>query len=143
MPRFALPAWAALSLIVCLLCRLPVGPRAAAGEKKAAPERIRPEGIDGALVLCGGGKVPEAALDQCMKLAGGEKAHLVIIPTASPAADTQPAETYLARWQARKPASAVVLHTRSRQTADDPKFYAPLQKATGVWFGGGKQSRIA
>jgi cyanophycinase len=115
----------------------------AAGESKAAAARIRPEGIDGALVLCGGGKMTEEIRDRFVKLAGGEKAHLVIIPSASDAADKLPAEKLLAPWEARKVASVVLLHTRSKQTANDPKFHDPLRKATGVWFSGGLQARIA
>jgi cyanophycinase len=111
-------------------------------DKPAVKPRLHPAGIDGALVICGGGKMPDAVLDHFMELAGGAKAHLVLIPTASETADKEPAEKLLERWQSRKPASAVVLHTRSRQTADDPKFLEPLKKATGVWFGGGVQSRI-
>ena len=105
--------------------------------------RIRPSGIDGALVIGGGGKLPDAVYARFIELAGGEKARLVIIPTAGTDADKADADKLLTAWKARKPASAVVLHTRSRQTADDPKFVEPLRQATGVWFGGGQQSRIA
>jgi cyanophycinase len=126
---------AVLFVSLCLIGR--------AGDQKPAPERIRPSGIDGALVICGGGKMPDAVLDRFVQLAGGEKAHLVLIPTASDAADKQAADKLLAPWKARKVASVVVLHTRSKRTANDPMFYGPLQKATGVWFGGGQQARIA
>src|SRR5206468_403756 len=78
-----------------------------------------------------------------LKLAGGDKAKLVIIPTASAGADGDEADKVLAPWKALKPASAVVLHTRDRKTADDAKFLQPLREATGVWFGGGSQDRIA
>ena len=78
-----------------------------------------------------------------MQLAGGEKAKLVVIPTASDTADKADAEKLLAPWKARKVASAAVLHTRDRKAADDPKFVEPLREGTGVWFGGGQQSRIA
>ncbi len=114
-----------------------------AGERKPVQERIRPSGIDGALVICGGGKTPDAAIDRFVLLAGREKAHLVIIPTASDRADKVLAEKLLAPWKARKVASAIVLHTRSQQKANDPAFLVPLQKATGVWFDGGLQARLA
>ncbi len=105
--------------------------------------RVNPSGIDGSLVIAGGGQLPDAVYARFLELAGGEAARLVLIPTASATADTADAEQLLAPWKDRKPASVVVLHTRSRQTADDPKFVAPLREATGVWFGGGQQSRIA
>ena len=135
-----LPRTLAACLAVVLL--LPYLP-GLAGDRKPVAKRIRPSGIDGALVICGGGKTPKDALDRFVQLAGGEKAHLVIIPTASDNADKTPAEKVLAPWKTRKVASVVVLHTRSKQTANNPTFYAPLQKATGVWFGGGSQARIA
>jgi cyanophycinase len=132
------------SLLCVLLCReLPQRPAALAGERKGVKEPPRPEGIDGALVIVGGGKTPAAVTERFLQLAGGEKAHIVYIPTASERADTETAEMLLAPWKARKPASAALLHTRSRRTADDPDFCAPLKKATGVWIGGGKQSRLA
>lgn len=132
-----------LALTAFLLVRPGLPPRTLGGEAKAARERIRPAGIDGALILCGGGKTPEAALAAFLRLAGGEKAHLVIIPTAGERADKQSADKVLALWRARNVTSAVVLHTRDRKIADDPAFAAPLRKATGVWFDGGLQARIA
>ena len=36
-----------------------------------------------------------------------------------------------------------MLHTRDRKEADSEKFVAPLKSATGVWFGGGRQWRLA
>lgn len=116
---------------------------ASADDKAVPAERLRPSGIDGSLVICGGGKLPDTVLDRFVQLAGGEKAHLVLIPTASERADQEPAEALLAPWKARKPASVVVLHTRSPKTAGTEAFLEPLRKATGVWFGGGSQSRIA
>lgn len=109
----------------------------------SAEPRVHPGGIDGALVVCGGGKLPAAIYERFVQLAGGEKAKLVIIPTASETADKGEVEKLLSPWMARKVASAVALHTRGRKNADDPKFVEPLREATGVWFGGGQQSRIA
>ncbi len=131
-------AGAGLALAVALLAVPSTG-----AQEKAPRERIRPSGIDGALVVCGGGKLPDAVFERFLTLAGGEKAHLVVIPTASESADNEPDEKHLAPWKERKLASAVVLHTRSRKTADGDEFVEPLRKATGVWFGGGSQARVA
>ena len=35
-----------------------------------------------------------------------------------------------------------VLHTRDRAEADKAEFVAPLERARGVWFGGGRQWRL-
>jgi cyanophycinase len=144
LPRLSrLPRRGGAALAAALLLALPpTAPRVAAEAKPAPQPRLRPEGIDGALVLCGGGRVPDAARARFVELAGGPKARLVIVPTAGEAADRDGADQLLAPWKALQPASAVVLHTRSRHTADDPKFLAPLRAATGVWFGG-DQSRLA
>src|SRR5262249_31351327 len=58
----------------------------------AAPERLRPAGIYGALVLCGGDKVPEAARQRFVELAGGPKAHLVVVPIHGQATDRAKAD---------------------------------------------------
>ena len=108
-----------------------------------SPERIAASGISGALVICGGGKFPEEAARRFMKLAGGSKARLVVIPTASADADKPDTEKYLSSWRKRMPASVALLHTRSRQRADAEDFVKPLREATGVWLGGGSQSRIS
>jgi cyanophycinase len=138
MPSF-FPLRRLVAALTLFLAALP----AFAEPRPAVVERLRPAGIDGALVIVGGGKTPDAVLDRFMKLAGGDKAKLVIIPTASASADKTDADKLLAPWKERKPASAVVLHTRDRKTADDAKFLEPLHEATGVWFDGGSQERIA
>jgi cyanophycinase len=107
----------------------------------------RPSGLDvvrhtagGALVICGGGKLPEAVRDRFFELAGGRQARIVVIPTAHEIADGPNTGPLLEPWRTRGAASVVVLHTRSREVASDPEFVAPLTEATGVWLGGGKQS---
>lgn len=99
--------------------------------------------LPGPLVIVGGGGMPTEAREAFVTLAGKDKARLVIIPTASGAAD-DPAqvEGFLKPWRAFNPASVQLLHTRDRMTADDPAFVKPLADATAVWFSGGDQSRI-
>jgi cyanophycinase len=118
------------ALAAALLLALAQSGSRLAAEAKPAP-RLRPAGIDGALVLCGGGKVPDAARTRFVELAGGEKARLVIVPTAAGGADA-----LLAPWRALKPASAVMLQPPARRTEVGPKSLAPLREATGVWFAG-------
>ena len=114
------------------------------GDDKPAPDIIDPDGIKGSLVICGGGKLPDAVRDKFIELAGGEKARLVIIPTAS-GDDTvdDDAQEVAAIWDARKPASVTILHTRARDEANAAAFVEPIKHATGVWITGGKQSQIA
>ncbi len=99
-----------------------------------------PPTAGGALVICGGGKLPETVRDRFFELAGGHHARIVVIPTAHQIADRGNSEPLLEPWLTRGAASVAVLHTRSREVANDPKFVKALTEATGVWLGGGQQS---
>jgi cyanophycinase len=102
--------------------------------------RIEPAGIKGSLLICGGGLLPDEIIERFLELAGGEEAHIVVIPTASRKADTESAAP---PWKEDAVASVHVLHTRRQEQANEESFVEPLKRATGVWFGGGQQSRIA
>jgi cyanophycinase len=110
------------------------------------PERAdhpAPVAQGGALLICGGGSLPEPIRDRFVELAGGPRARIVVIPTANQQADRIPANTVLDPWRAKGVASVELVHTRSRVLADDPIFVRPLTEATGVWLGGGWQSSLA
>ncbi|MGI9455161.1 MAG: cyanophycinase [Aeoliella sp.] len=104
---------------------------------------IKPVGINGALVICGGGELPDLAVEKFLELAGGEEARLVVIPTASERADEEQLESFATVWTERGFSNVEILHTRERDIADSEEFVAPIQAATAVWFGGGDQARIA
>jgi len=46
-------------------------------------------------------------------------------------------------WTSRGVMNVTVLHTKDRDLADSEEFVAPIRNATGVWFTGGRQWRIA
>lgn len=105
---------------------------------------IDPAGLPGPLVIVGGGTVPDEARQAFFDLAGKEKAKIVIIPTASAEADdSKNDKSFLKAWEEMKPASVQVLHTRDSKKANDPDFVKALTEATGVWFSGGDQTKIA
>ncbi|MEW4567673.1 cyanophycinase [Tautonia sp. JC769] len=108
----------------------------------ATVARINPEGLGGALLIVGGGRIPGEITDTFRELAGDD-ARLVVIPTASATADDRPEEDAIERWKQRGFDHVTLLHTRDRDRADDPDFVAPLKEASAVWFGGGDQSRLA
>lgn len=117
------------------------GNMAARGDEAAA---LDPAGIRGSLVLCGGGRLPDAVRDEFLQRAGGNQARLVIIPTASGDDTVEADAAEVAEiWTSRGAASATWLHTRSRDQANDAAFVAPLKEATGVWITGGRQTQIA
>jgi cyanophycinase len=108
---------------------------------------IDPAGIAGSLVIHGGGELTDAVRDKFLSLAGDKQARIVVIPTASAGADASGAGFQPARllepWKSLGVADVQLLHTRSKEQANDNAFVAPLKSATAVWLGGGDQSRIA
>jgi cyanophycinase len=92
----------------------------------------------GHFLLVGGGKVGPEVRREFIRLAGGKNARIVVIPSASNTA--RPAAA-AAVWQGFHTRVAV-LHAGDRQAAADPHLYSCLDRATGVWIGGGKQSRL-
>ena len=111
--------------------------------RSAPTQRIKPEGITGSLVLAGGGSLPDPILGKFIELAGGDQARVVVISTASARADELRAEDLRSRWEKWKIASFTVFHARTKEQANDPQFLKPLREATGIWFMGGQQSRLA
>ncbi len=106
-----------------------------------AAQQVGP--ASGSLVLVGGSMQDAAIVERFLELAGGEDAPLVLIPTAGGA------ESYDPTWPGTGPfvtAGArhlTVLHTTDRDTANTDAFVEPLRHARGVWFGGGRQWRLA
>ncbi len=111
-------------------------------QQPAAP--VSPsEPLRGSLIIVGGGATPESALQAFLKLAGGDQGRIVLIPTANAAADKDNGATLLATWTKRTQAHLSVLHSRDRKQADDVAWTNPLREATGVWFDGGDQGKLA
>jgi cyanophycinase len=97
----------------------------------------------GTLVICGGGEISDEVLGEFVDAAGGEEARVVVITTAAESVDSDDVEEEMEYWRAQKLARLTVLHTRSRETANDLEFASPLADATGVWFVGGDQAWLA
>ncbi len=97
----------------------------------------------GALLLLGGGEVTPEIARRFVALAGGRDGHFVYIPTAAPDAEISPPELKMWFRMTFGVDNVTILHTRDRSLADTDSFAAPLETADGVWFGGGRQWRIA
>jgi cyanophycinase len=92
----------------------------------------------GHLLIVGGGPIPDAILDRFFALAGGKGATIVVLPMASedPEAGVELTEDF--RMLGAN-AERLIL-TRAQADAEDaPKR---LEGVTGIWFGGGDQSRL-
>lgn len=96
----------------------------------------------GALMIVGGGGMGPGLVSRFVELAGGPRASLVFIPTANEDAMLRSGDSLVNAFK-KLGAEVTVLHTRDRAQADTEAFVKPLQTATAVWFGGGRQWRLA
>lgn len=108
-----------------------------------SPTRHGP--VNGSLLIIGGNVGSTTAIwNKFTELAGGkEKAIIVVITAAagdSAAFDTQDIATIKKETGIQ---NVTLLHTNNLREANSDAFIAPLKKATGVYFVGGRQWRIA
>ncbi|MYC65488.1 MAG: cyanophycinase [Acidobacteriia bacterium] len=130
--------WVALVATALLLAAAPVGAQdpPAAESPQVGPAR-------GSLVIIGGAMRDPAIIERIIDLAGGPDAPLVAIPTAGGAPH------YDQYWKGQRPfkeagaTDITVLHTYDPKVADTDEFVAPLRRARAVFFGGGRQWRLA
>lgn len=97
----------------------------------------------GALVIVGGALKDRAILERFLELAGGPEAPIVIIPTAGGQDLYDEYFPGARRWRELGAQDVTVLHTRDRNVASSDEFVAPIRRARGVWFPGGRQWRLA
>lgn len=100
----------------------------------------------GTLVIVGGGDTDHLVFNHFVELAGGVDAKLVVIPTASSSSlgydyAAQKSAAH-ARDELMMP-HVTVVHTHDRTEANQESFVKPIREADAVWFGGGRQWRIA
>jgi cyanophycinase len=108
-----------------------------------ARQTVRVGPANGSLLAVGGGTLGPAIVQRFLQLAGGVEARMVIIPTADTRDQFDDAWVrghFLARAGAR---NLTVRHTRDRGQADSKAFTRAIEAASGVWFNGGRQWRLA
>jgi cyanophycinase len=98
---------------------------------------------NGALVVAGGNLKDPAIFRRFLYLAGGPDAQIVVIPTAAEGDGQDIGSRDLEGLRGAGATNLIVLHTRDPAEAETEAFVAPLKEATGVWFVGGRQWRIA
>ena len=130
--RFLFPLLtSALLLQGCAILEHLAGQSATLGPAKAS------------LIIVGGGGMPKVIFDRFFQAAGGRDAKLVVVPTA----DTKDLyDESIGSVKMFKKAGATnvhLLHTRDPKMADSDEFIAILRDAKAVWFGGGRQWRLA
>ena len=95
----------------------------------------------GHLLLIGGGERPPEVMRAFVRLAGGPSAPIVLIPTASedPTAGPERAAEFRDQWECT---DVTVLEVRSCADASRPDYVAAVERARGIYFLGGDQTRI-
>ncbi len=97
-------------------------------------------------LINGGGGDDDLIVNEFRKYAGGDSAKIVVIPTALPDDYLQKdssfyeLENYFKKYRFD---DITILHTRDSSQANDDNFIEPLKTATGIFFTGGRQWRIA
>ena len=104
-------------------------------------ELVSPVVPRGTLIIIGGARTPAAAFKEFVLAAGGARASIVVLPISMPA--PLPAQDGMAEALKRAGVTDVtVLDQRTPQAIDQPEPLAALRRATGIWFGGGRQWRF-
>jgi len=98
---------------------------------------------NGALIIIGGAMKDPAILERFMDLAGGPDAPIVVIPTAGGAPGYDSNWRGLRMFREAGFRNVTLLHTYDREEAESAEFVRPLTEARGVFFGGGRQWRLA
>ena len=96
----------------------------------------------GAAVVVGGGAVGPEILKKFIELAGGPDALIIDIPTSGGAASYDQNAGASRAFRAAGAKNVLVLHTSDRKIADTDSFVAPIKRAGGVWFDGGRHFRL-
>jgi cyanophycinase len=81
-------------------------------------------------------------LKRFVKLAGGRRSHIVVIPTASSFA-LEVSDAYRDVFTRLRGGEVSVVHPTTRREANDPELVAALDAATGVFMTGGSQVKLA
>jgi cyanophycinase len=109
-----------------------------ANPKYLPKESAAPEVPHGALVIIGGGRTPPDVLKRFIELGGGaDDGEFVAFPTAMPDPIVPGLESRFLRRAGAK--HVTELPAREFKDVDSPEHLALLRRATGVWFGGGRQ----
>lgn len=122
-----------MNLIIVLL----VASGASFAQTSVGPEK-------GHLIIVGGGNVGPEIWAKFIELAGGANAKIIFVPTAGDdSAIVKGNFNTVKKLQEHGVKNITVLHTRDAKVANSDKFVAPIRQATGVWFEGGRQWKIA
>ena len=133
---------AAVALGACNSARQLAQPVPPAATEPESETHVGPP--QGALVVVGGGQIGSDIVNRFVQLAGGPRvARIVVIPTA--VGDSTYGQDWAGAQMFRSAGvkNLTILHASTREVADQEEFVLPIRNATGVWFPGGRQFRLA
>jgi cyanophycinase len=99
-----------------------------------------PKVAQGSLLIVGGGRMTDAIKQKFVDLAGGPKAKVVVVTSATE--QPRPAADEIEWLQKAGLHDVAVLRPDGLAEADSPETVDKVAEADGVWFGGGRQWRI-
>ncbi len=121
-----------------LLLALSAAAQPLAGQQATSPSpRVGP--AKGTVIVVGGGQIGPEIWERFVAAAGGPDALIIDVPTASGDSTYPPGRRGPAGLYRAGARNVVVLHTVDRRVADSDSFVAPITRAGGVWFEGGRQ----
>ena len=97
---------------------------------------------NGTLMIVGGGGLPKGLMEQFVEEAGGNDAVIAIIPISMPASQLPERSSMAAYFRKIGAKEVRVLKQRTPEESDSEEVLSFLRKATGIWFGGGRQWRF-
>ncbi|WP_109302722.1 cyanophycinase [Aquimarina sp. AU474] len=110
---------------------------------KAQENNITQGYKNGTLILIGGGKAGKQIMGKFKELAGGDSAKIVVIPTAYVLNNEIDSLRLRASFEKHGFTNITILHTSDTAEANKDDFIKPIKEATGIFFTGGRQWRIA
>jgi cyanophycinase len=117
-----------------------------ASKSQTLPNELSYGYPNGTMIIIGGGFEDELIMEEFKKYAGGDTANIVIIPTALDDKFFQQDSAFIEIRKFFKRYGMdnfTILHTRDSSQANSDEFIKPLKTATGIFFTGGRQWRIA
>ena len=98
---------------------------------------------NGSLIVIGGGRMTDDIIKEFYDLSGGASAKIVVIPTANVINNRIDSARIKATFKRFGFTNISIMHTSDPKEANKESFIKPLKEATGIFFSGGRQWRIA
>jgi len=109
----------------------------AAGSSYPPKEPGVPVVPKGTLVIVGGGGMTKDIAERFLAAGGGADGHFIALPVSMPdPINVKAEEGFLRRLGAK---NVTVIAAREQKDLEAPEVIKAFEKATGVWFGGGRQ----